>query len=1272
MLIPAAGFGSKYFWQCAGQDVCREKSGLLSHFQDGVDRFAPEIIASLSCVVGKIYVWPEGSDLNALLIIFAIDVLIRLAWNVATLVHGVGHSLLSMVTDRKTDSIQLSSVLEGRDVSGFMASFLPGVPISIPFVGKPSSLWIEVGDRSPWKVRIKALGGPLFNLILLVISLNCGSEVNRFDNLRLGPGYGEFFFVQLLWCLIVGTNLYLVVISRTDWIAVWSGRCDRLYCGNFGFVGYRYVSEKYHDLSDRPCLLPTRVVNIFRTMGHSTEVRGAQAGGGLTIGKNRQGQPLFVGHKLVNSRRGNLTQALEQRFSKVRRRSIQNGVRPMSSSIMAAWHYRYGTSGPPSVLETHWHEWTPARVETVWQIENGQWTAQDRNINHRITHNGDFESWRLFNQEIGQAHLGLWLERVLHTPNQTVGDSPKIAGMMDLLITQGMWAASVRLAYQLTVAPSFAAAFGRQPPSKDAPHTAPSQGAIAAWAKTFESIFVAHIASLASPDELYVPEQLAELQREIQDALATHYQFGHLWRRNLIQFVHTAIHAFLHNDAYHAMQLFMAGAQGSFGLALLSTLEPEQLILSAWGQPLTVGFDPYYPYAIYASEPAAVDAVLAHRPKTYRLDLDQNGGEIAVLNSTAVTLYSILDRRELHKDEVESRYLSYQQNVALKTVAARTSENAAQDWVARDIQEIPYLLSTIHEDWLNSDSINRRSAAYFLDLLAAKAESLMATQHKFKILGLKQGCAQSASVDLLITGVENSLWLGARFAEDLKTIFPKLLIKTLSSNQMLYQLQHDPQGLELGPQSLVFAISQSGQTFSTRQVLHACEQWVRSEAIREFFVLTGEPTSLLGSSLAAPLTPGETFSRRIFTNGSGRRVAEPATAAVAATHQTLTELLFYIVRQMQSAFPQHPPFGMTLSLEGLLVLERMGNEVVHYSTPEVLGVSTEGQRQQTRLHRQLLTGAKTWAQHITEAPFAWALQALYVLITVGWVIPFGHTIPLAQTLFKGMIAVLHLPSSAFVTVLMQGLTVVDIGIYIFGAWFWTLGLRLIQRRQLLARTGKRTVVIGDDPWVHRLLSTYVSKLFSLSYGITSVDVHGADPQDHLLHRFGHRVIRGTLLFLGIPDGRCSQLQQAEEEAVVMTAKQASGIQYLGTGPEIFALGSNPSITNLGFSKALILPSPTHSACEGSEQPPLTDPTIEKLRESRFGSFQRLLASYLFFWALAKRVAAFPLLKYPLWRSQSSTKVMTTASPISASHLHPQIPKIQTEILPQANSSVRNR
>ena len=63
-----------------------------------------------------------------------------------------------------------------------------------------------------------------------------------------------------------------------------------------------------------------------------------------------------------------------------------------------------------------------------------------------------------------------------------------------------------------------------------------------------------------------------------------------------------------------------------------------------------------------------------------------------------------------------------------------------------------------------------------------------------------------------------------------------------------------------------------------------------------------------------------------------------------------------------------------------------------------------------------------------------------------------------------------------------------------------------------------------------------------------------------------------------------------------------------------------------------------------------DQLIESLRESRFIAFRRLLASYVFFWALAREVGLLPILRFKWWRSQSRTRVMTTAAPVSAARL----------------------
>jgi hypothetical protein len=59
---------------------------------------------------------------------------------------------------------------------------------------------------------------------------------------------------------------------------------------------------------------------------------------------------------------------------------------------------------------------------------------------------------------------------------------------------------------------------------------------------------------------------------------------------------------------------------------------------------------------------------------------------------------------------------------------------------------------------------------------------------------------------------------------------------------------------------------------------------------------------------------------------------------------------------------------------------------------------------------------------------------------------------------------------------------------------------------------------------------FLSKLFARSFSIASVNVYSANPVDHLVHKFTHRVVRGTLLAVGRPDGRLNGLTAAENAA----------------------------------------------------------------------------------------------------------------------------------------------
>jgi hypothetical protein len=629
-----------------------------------------------------------------------------------------------------------------------------------------------------------------------------------------------------------------------------------------------------------------------------------------------------------------------------------------------------------------------------------------------------------------------------------------------------------------------------------------------------------------------------------------------------------------------------------------------------------------------------VDAVLSAIPRSYRLDLEQKSGEIAWVGVDRISIYSMSEDRELLGSELEQRWIPLQGNAYILPPATN-----APDPVAYDIGQIPQVLQAVATSWQDPTSFNCQSAEYFAELLLEKAKIWDRKQQatiNIQLDSAQERVRQRGTedrLDLLITGVESSLWLGERFAQDLTILFPGLRVGTISANQVLQKVQTDVNRLHVGKNSIVLAISQSGQTFPTLQATHAFEELRRKGQLGEMFLLTGEICSLMGTAISQYYYPNSSFSRRIFVNGSGRRTAEPITVALAAAQATLTEILLYLAKRLRRSFPgQNGPLGMTLTAADLETLDRLKADFLDRSVVPIVGTEVNGDRVRSTVHADIVQSSRIWSGHVLETPLVWGIHALYVLITVGL------NVPLVQTVCRVIFGLLNVPIPGW---LLPLLVLADILIYIFGPWLWTLGLRYIQRRPLLARMGKRTLVIGDVTWVNNLLKIYVSKLFSLSYGIASLEVHGGNPQDHMLHHYGHRVVRGSLVFLGIPDGRRDRLQKENESAVIMTGKQARGVQNLSSGAEIIAVGHNPTNAQQGFQDTIILPGESTAAIV-----PTQNIFLEELRESRFSSFERLLAGYVFFWALSKKVASFPLLKYQHWKSQSRTRIMTTAAPVS--------------------------
>ncbi len=132
--------------------------------------------------------------------------------------------------------------------------------------------------------------------------------------------------------------------------------------------------------------------------------------------------------------------------------------------------------------------------------------------------------------------------------------------------------------------------------------------------------------------------------------------------------------------------------------------------------------------------------------------------------------------------------------------------------------------------------------------------------------------------------------------------------------------------------------------------------------------------------------------------------------------------------------------------------------------------------------------------------------------------------------------------------------------FLFAGVAFMLILRWLQGRPLWDRVFVgRTLVLGDGPYVKNLQSQYVSKLFSLAYEFVGfAGIHAANTRSgEMLHAYGHRITRGLLLYLGLPDERWPGRERAEA-AVCMTSSQARGVQSMGTGALVFGIGHNPT------------------------------------------------------------------------------------------------------------------
>lgn len=126
-------------------------------------------------------------------------------------------------------------------------------------------------------------------------------------------------------------------------------------------------------------------------------------------------------------------------------------------------------------------------------------------------------------------------------------------------------------------------------------------------------------------------------------------------------------------------------------------------------------------------------------------------------------------------------------------------------------------------------------------------------------------------------------------------------------------------------------------------------------------------------------------------------------------------------------------------------------------------------------------------------------------------------------------------------------------------------------RSLLEQDICLLLQVSYNPYALSLLhQPYIYHLHIHTASIAGLNVLSGNPADHLVHRMTHRVVRGSLLVCGRPDGRLPALTSVEA-ATCLSVNQASSIQSLGGTCESITIGHNKSKLPLSH-KAIYLKS----------------------------------------------------------------------------------------------------
>jgi hypothetical protein len=706
----------------------------------------------------------------------------------------------------------------------------------------------------------------------------------------------------LLLAYAAGALTALAGAFLTDFRAqtYFPGQALKDACGNVFMIGHLRPGEK--------TAFPKRVRVVAGRTIAINQSRGGQSGGGTVMTRPRRWRlsfwhrnvPLLTRKRRVNGRRGDLAADIVRDLH----RSVGSEP-PFDGVYVSQVHTRYATGSVTKLVEAHGHEWKEYKMDVgdrrVWSIESSRnvlnaegaeegparasWRGKKsgahprgarlvstvRPVQHSITHNGDNDVLTIQGVSIPFDLQRYYFERVLASPNRWKGDSPMIAGAMELLATQGLWSESLRFAYQLVLAPpvdiASLPAFPKLPLNKRkarrlearwekqvrtllAKHPAPSPKELGEWTRVAEDTFRAAAATAGFiPDGATslsdVPAAARQrLATELSGALKAMDVFRSMPEDRRNGFAEAAVTSFLDNDAQKAMEIFKNRASGTYGLIFQTTLEPGVVVACAHNQPLSLGFKSarvegmdYHDVAIM-SEPSTLkvqdadDEGLAY---DHRLDLNNSDGEIVRIDMTRgkgrkplLKVRSLAEGRDFAAEELSTsgRLIPLRDNPYVTPLPPDP-----RDPINADIKDTPKILKAAAASMKDPRSFNRQTADAFADAVFSRKNPR-----------------------IYLMGIANDLDAARQFADNLRQMFSddkkvqdRLEVVVLTGNEALLE----PGKYPVDEETVVLAVSQSGQDFPTYAGLQVLQR--QMDQLNNDRTTPPRPISAAASS---PIWPG--------------------------------------------------------------------------------------------------------------------------------------------------------------------------------------------------------------------------------------------------------------------------------------------------------------------------------------------------------------------------------------------------------------------------------